>query len=204
MSKKTKMSLQELAKLRGFTKPEVGCSYDNSFIPRDYEQEAKDKKASEEAELQARLAQKEAKKAAEAQEVRLALFNKVSESTGFPVCFTDISGVERGWFIFACRDGVPFFHCHKTSEGDFLVPEDLTGITFNAYKYADEFFLAEEVGNIPLDESVELWRSTGHYTRHWVMNYYKEGRGRTVIQVLNNYYPGSEPAQDWHWNDRDA
>ena len=203
MSKKTKMSLSELAKLRGFAKPETGCTFDAAFIPRDYEAEVAAKKASEEAELQARLAEKAAKKAALA-EARLELFNKVSESTGFPVCFTNISGVERGWFIFACRDGVPFFFCPKAAEGDYIVPEDLTGITFNAYKYADEFFTSEEVSLIPLDEAVDLWRGTGHYSSHWVMNCYGEKRNRTVIQVLNGYYPSAEPAQDWHWNDRDA
>lgn len=204
MSKKTKMSLSDLAKLRGFTKPEVGCSYDNSFIPRDYEQEAKDKKKAEEAELQARLAEKAAKKAALAEEARLELLNKVSDSAGFPVCFTNISGVQSGDFVFACRDGgIPFFYCPKAAEGDYIVP-DVEEVTFTTYGYADEFFLSEEVGNIPLDEAVELWKSTGHYSRHWVMNCYKEGRNRTVKQVLNGYYPSAEPAQDWHWNDRDA
>lgn len=210
MSKKTqknKMSLQELAAMRGIEKTEqAGCTFNAELVPRDYAAEkaeaAAAKKAAEEAANQARIAEKAAKKAAEAEEARMALFNKAADGVDFPLCFTNIDGAD-GWFIFACKEGVPFFFCHMAEDGDYLVP-DMEGITFNAYKYADEFFTSSEVSLMPLDEAVELWRATGHYSRHPVMNCYGEGRGRTVIQVLNGYYPSAEPASDWHWNDRDA
>ncbi len=63
---KTKMSLTELAAMRGVSKPEqVGCTFDAELAPRDYAAEALARKAEEESAKSRLLAEKAAKKAAD-------------------------------------------------------------------------------------------------------------------------------------------
>lgn len=159
MSKKTKMSLAELAAMRGVSKPEqAGCSYDASFEQQENPTAGMTNKQRREYE--------NAQKQRAHQESRMSA---LAEKFGIELEIR--SGIDCDYYnhkLFAAKDGMPFFACQSTMvDGEFIVPVGC--YDFAAYESAADFFSSSEVSSMPLKKAADLWLASRSIQRDEVM-----------------------------------
>ena len=159
MSKKTKMSLSELAKLRGVSKPEqAGCTFDAAHMQQENPTAGMTNKQRREYENDMKQREHQEKRAAE-----------LSEKYGIELEIR--SGIDCDYYsykLFAAKDGIPFFACQTTTvAGEFIVPAGC--YDFAAYESAADFFSSSGVSSMPLKKAADLWLASRSIQRDEVM-----------------------------------
>lgn len=174
-TQKTKMSLQELAAMRGVEKPaQEGCSYDAAYVQH------------EELSPTAGMSNKERREYMRAKEQREFQENRASEmAEKFGLELEIRGGIDCDYYsfhLFAMKDGVPFFACPTTlAAGEFIVPAEC--YEFSAYESAADFFSSAEVSSMPLKKASDLWLASRSVERDLVMSLADEMPDATVREA---------------------
>lgn len=172
-TKKTKMSLAELAAMRGVEKTvQAGCTFDAAHMQQENPiagMTNKQRREYESVQKQRAHQEQRAKELAEKYGLELEIRG----------------GIDCDYYsykLFAAKDGIPFFACPSTMiDGEFIVPKGQK--VFVAYRSAVEFFCSDEVSFMPLKEAVELWLASGSVQRESVMSLYDEMPTATVSEA---------------------
>lgn len=173
MSKKTKMSLAELAVMRGVEKPvQAGCTFDAAHMQQENPTAGMTNKQRREYE--------NAQKQRAHQEKRM---NELAEKFGLELEIR--GGIDCDYCsfkMFAVKDGVPFFACPSTLvDNEFIVPVGCRD--FLAYESAADFFSSTEIASMPLKKAADLWLAAGSSQRDEVMALADEMPGATVSEA---------------------
>lgn len=174
-TKKTKMSLAEMAAMHGAGKPvQAGCTFDAAYVQQ------------EELPPTAGMSNRQRREYENAQKQRAhqeKRMNALTEEFGIELEIR--GGIDCDYYsykLFAAKDGIPFFACPSTMiDGEFIVPKGQK--VFIAYRSAVEFFCSDEVSFMPLKEAVELWLASGSVQRESVMSLYDEMPTATVSEA---------------------
>jgi len=146
-TKKTKMTLQQLAAMKGITTAnatttkEVGCSYDEMHVlPETHGMTSKER------ELHEKMLFKN-----EQLNKRLS---SLKEKNGIEFEVKEIGSCN---YLFATKDGVPYVHCEQVNffSKEYIVPVGCND--FSDFRNAEEFFESEEIVNVQLEVAVKLW-----------------------------------------------
>lgn len=176
MSKKTKMSLAELAAMRGVSKPEqAGCTFDAAYVQQ------------EELPPTAGMSNRQRREYENAQKQRAhqeKRMNALAEEFGIELEIR--GGIDCNHYsfrLFAVKDGVPFFACPTTlTMGEFIVPAGCWD--FSAYESAADFFSSTEIAAMPLKKAADLWLAAGSSQRDEVMALADEMPDATVAEAV--------------------
>ena len=153
---KKKMTLQQLAALRGVTKTEV--------VQQDYSNYGDNSDPTQ------GMSNKERREYEYKQSQKVALENRVKaleSESGIKLEVKEIGSCE---YLFAVKEGVPYFFCPSVSTfgKEYITPRNCT--TFNDYRNPSEFFESDEVAAMPLSVAVKLWEAAKSPFRHAVMD----------------------------------
>lgn len=153
---KKKMTLQELAALRGVTKTEVA--------PADYSSWGDSQ------DVTSGITNKERREFEYKQSQKLALENRVKALESESGIKLEVKEIGSCDYLLAVKGGVPYFFCPRVEVfgKEYITPINCT--TFNDYRSPTEFFESEEVASMPLSVAVKLWESTKSPFRHAVMD----------------------------------
>lgn len=173
-NQKTKMSLAEMAAMRGVEKPvQAGCSYDAAYVQQEESPTAG-------------MSNRQRREYENAQRARAHQENRAAElAEKFGIELEVRGGIDCDYFhyhLFAAKDGIPFFACQTTLvAGEFIVPKDC--YDFAAYATAEDFFSSSEISSMPLKKAADLWLASRSVDRDPVMALADEMPTATVSEA---------------------
>lgn len=175
-TKKTKMSLAELAVMRGIEKPvQAGCTFDAAYVQQEELPPTSSMNNRQRREYES------AQKQRAHQEKRM---NALAEEFGIELEIR--GGIDCDYYQFKLfaidKDGVPFYACPTTLvAGEFIVPVGC--YDFSSYESAADFFSSPEVASMPLKKAADLWLAAGSSQCDEVMALADEMPGATVSEA---------------------